>query len=114
VLEHQVGGHQSRPRREHASQHRGGDRERRVGHHAEGSSGQPQAPDVGAHDRHRRPGEALAQQRQATWVELDRDHPCARGHEMGGQRSGAGPDVEDEVAGRDASVSDDPLGPPVA
>lgn len=51
--------------------------------------------------------EALTQAADEGGVDLDRPHAPAAAGQLGGQRAGAGADVQDEVVLADAGVADD-------
>ena len=93
---------------------RGRGSERRVGHHAERTTREAQVGRVGLHDRDRAAAEAVAENPSTSAMELDGDDARTACRKPCGQRTGAGADVEDEVAGADAGVSDEALGPPVS
>jgi hypothetical protein len=80
---------------EESTEQRGADPERRVGHDVIRPSGKAQIPGVGLHDDHATT-EAVPQLSCPRPMGLDRDDPSAGGQQRGGDRSGAGTDVEDE------------------
>ena len=52
--------------------------------------------------------------RDAFRMQFDRDHSGSRPHERGREHAGAGTDVDDQLAGPDAGVGDDRVGPAVS
>ena len=88
-----------------------GDAERRVGHDVERAARQPQVACVGRDDDELAP-EAGAQVRGPAGVRFDGDDPRPDLEERRREGPEPGTDVEDEVAGADPGVSDEPLGPP--
>lgn len=102
----EVGLHECR-RAQQPGADRLGQRPRWVGDDAERPTGQPDVGDVGAHHRHRRLGEPVAQATDALRVQLHRDHASAGIEERGGQRAVAGAQIDDEVPGADAGAAHD-------
>jgi hypothetical protein len=104
--QHEVGLHEPR-----GAQQPGADRlgqgPRRVGDDAERAPGQPDVGDVGAHDRHRRGGEAVTEDPDALRVQLDRDDAGAGIEECRRQRAVTGAEIDDEVTGADAGATHD-------
>ena len=98
VLHHHVSAHQPTAVVDESAEQRARDRERRIGDHAERPQRQAQVGSVGTHH----PdvvAEASMQMGHPVGMQLDRDHRRAHAQQFGRQRSGAGADVEDEVAG---------------
>jgi len=76
-----------------------------------GRRGRAQVTGVG-HDDHELAPEAGPQVRGPVGVGLDGDDPSTDLEQRERQSAQTGPDVEDEVAGADSRVSDEPRGPP--
>lgn len=57
--------------------------------------------------------EALSEEPGALRMRLDRDHPQSSRHQGSGHRSRPGPDVDDDGAGPEGCLSDEPIRPPV-
>jgi hypothetical protein len=81
--------------------------------HSERSSRQVQPGGVGGHYRHGLVGESLSQDLPSAGVQLDSDHLCARGHQMGGEGAVSGTDVEHQLTRLDGGRVDDPCRPAV-
>ena len=108
-LQHEVGRDQPAAGRQQRPQQAGRDPVRRVGHHPERPAGQPDRGGVRVH--HGDAGEPLAQDAGPPRVQLDRDHPRPRPHQVRGQGPFAGPDVEHELAGPYPGGGDHPRRP---
>ena len=104
----EVGLHQPAPGRDEPAEQPDAGGERRVGNDAERTAWQSQVGGVGADDAHAPVGEPLPEGREPARVQLDGDHPRTGGEERRGDDTAAGADVEDEVAGSDSGVSDQP------
>jgi hypothetical protein len=105
-----VGGHQPGPGLEQPTQERCGQPEGRVGDHVVRLAGEPERAGIGL-DHDDRVAESPAQVRGAARMGLDGDDAGAGLEQRPGERAPAGADVQDEVAGTDAGVSDEPVGP---
>lgn len=107
--QHEIGAHE----RGRPQQHRPyllGQRPRRVGDDSKGPARRSEVAQVGFHDGHRIVGEATAEVGGPCWMSLDGDDAPARLDERSGQRSLAGTEIDDQVAGADACVGDDAPG----
>jgi hypothetical protein len=109
TLQYEVGRGQPAVGRQQRPQQAGRNPVRRARHHPERPAGQPDGDGVRAH--HGDPREPLAEDASPSRVQLDRDHPRPRPHQMCGQSPFAGPDVEHELAGPHPSGRDHPRRP---
>jgi hypothetical protein len=96
-----------------APDQRGGDAERRVGHHPERPPREPQVDRVYLHHRDRSTREPIAQLLSAAGVELEGDNARAEIDQRERQPAGPGTDVEDEIAGSDSCRNDKVTSPVV-
>jgi hypothetical protein len=110
VLHHQIGTHQTTAWMHEARQQRAGHGERRVGNHPERAAWQPQVVRIGAHHAHLR-AEPGAQMRQPLGMQFDGDDVGTGRDQLGGQRSHAGTDVEDEITASDVRLDHDAASP---
>lgn len=97
---------QAAARLEQPAEEGGRDVERRVRHHVERPSRQTQVACVGLHDDD--PTDVLAEMTGPVRMGLDGDDVRPGVEERSRQRTVAGTDVEDEVAGTDRCLSDEP------
>jgi hypothetical protein len=86
------------------------DPERRVCDHVEVAPREAEVGRVGFDDNDVA-AELRAQVRRSAGMQLDRDHACAGLDEWARERAPTGPDIDDEIAGAEPRVSDEPLSP---
>ena len=84
--------------------------ERRIRDDVIRAARQAEVGGIGLHHNDARP-EPLPKHARACWVGFDRDDARTRVDQRGRDRAGTGADVEDDGAGREPSLSDEPPRP---